>query len=56
MGELVIKAKELLELLDFEGCVELYNRLPAGHPMIDLVFERMDEIDPAKFEEFLGAE
>ena len=48
------RAKELLSKLSFEECISLYEQLDAGNPMIDLVFERMEEIDPERFEEWLG--
>lgn len=47
------RAKELLKKLNFEECIVLYDRLEAGNPMIDLVFERMEEIDPIRFEQWL---
>ncbi|WP_182431196.1 hypothetical protein [Ruminococcus sp. AF17-12] len=31
------RAKIMIERLDFNGCIELFNQLPSGHPMIDLV-------------------
>lgn len=47
------RAKTLLQHLSFDECLELFNKLPAGNPIIDLVFERMEELDPVKFEKFL---
>lgn len=41
METLMKKAKDMIEKLDFNGCIELFNQLPSGHPMIDLVFDRM---------------
>lgn len=52
MEALMKKAKDMIEKLDFDGCVKLFNQLPSGHPMIDLVFDRMEAIDPERFEEF----
>ena len=46
--------KSLLEKLDFDGCAELFEQLPAGNPMIDYVFDRMETLDPERFEKFLG--
>lgn len=46
MEALMKKAKDMIEKLDFGGCVKLFNQLPSGHPMIDLVFDRMEAIDP----------
>lgn len=54
MDELMKKAKGLVEKLDFEGCEKLFEQLPSGHPMIDLVFDRMESIDPERFERWLG--
>lgn len=53
METLMKKAKDMIEKLDFDGCVELFNQLPKGNPMIDLVFDRMESIDPERFEEWL---
>ena len=53
MEALMKKAKDMIEKLDFDGCIELFNQLPSGHPMIDLVFDRMESLDPERFEEWL---
>lgn len=53
MEALMKKAKDMIEKLDFDSCVKLFNQLPSGHPMIDLVFDRMEAIDPERFEEWL---
>jgi len=47
-------AKKLIEKLNFSDCEKLFERLPSGHPMIDLVFDRMESIDPERFEKWLG--
>lgn len=47
------RAKELINKLSFDECIELFNKLDKGNPMIDLVFDRMEEIDPIRFEEWL---
>ncbi len=47
------KAKALISKLNFDECIELFNKLDRGNPMIDLVFDRMEEIDPTRFEEWL---
>lgn len=47
------KAKKLIKNLSFDECIEVYNRLEAGHPMIDLLFGRMEEIDPERFDDWL---
>jgi hypothetical protein len=48
------RARTLVQKLDFEGCEEAFNKLPSGHPIIDLLFDRMEELDPERFEKFLG--
>lgn len=53
MKELMEKAKRIIEKLDFDGCEELFHKLPSGNPMIDLVFDRMESIDPVRFEAWL---
>ena len=53
METLMKKAKDMIEKLDFNGGIELFNQLPSGHPMIDLVFDRMESLDPERFEEWL---
>lgn len=53
VDELVAKARRMIEKLDFDGCVELFEKLPSGHPMIDLVFERMETLDAERFENWL---
>ena len=53
METLMKKAKDMIEKLDFDGCVKLFNQLPKGNPMIDLVFDRMGSLDPERFEEGL---
>lgn len=53
MANAEMKARELLKKLNFDECIELYEKLPAGNHMIDLVFERMEELDPIRFDEWL---
>lgn len=50
---LMEKAQELVNMLDWNGCIDLYNKLPKGDRMIDLVFDRMEEIDAERFENWL---
>ena len=47
------KAQKLIGKLNFEECIELYNKLPKGSVMIDLVFDRMEEIDAERFDKWL---
>ena len=47
------KAKSLIATLNFEDCINLYNKLPKGNPMIDLVFDRMEELDIDRFDAWL---
>lgn len=51
--KLVKRARELLKALNFDECMGLYNRLDAGSPMMDLLFERMEDIDPVRFERWM---
>ena len=51
--QIMNEAKSIVSKLDWDGCVEAYNILPKGNPIIDLVFDRMEEIDPKRFEEWL---
>ena len=48
------KAKKMISLLSFEECIKLYNSLNSGNKIIDLLFDRMEEIDYERFENFLG--
>lgn len=48
-------AKNLISNLSFEGCLELFNRLPSGHVMVDWVFDRMEALDPERFDAFLDS-
>ena len=47
------RANELLKHLDFDGCVELMEKLDSEfkgiHPLHELVCERMIELDEIKF-------
>lgn len=54
MEELMKKAESMINKLNFEGCEKLFEQLPSGHPMIDLVFDRMENIDPERFEKWIG--
>lgn len=51
--QIMAKAKSLIKNLDWDGCVEAYNKLPKGNPIIDLVFDRMEEIDIDRFDAWL---
>ena len=51
--QIMDKAKSLIKNLDWDGCVEAYNKLPKGNPIIDLVFDRMEEIDIERFDAWL---
>lgn len=51
--EKIERARFLLKKLNFDECITLYNRLEAGSPMMDLLFERMEEIDAIRFNEWL---
>lgn len=51
--QIMAKAKTLVSKLDWNGCIEAYSKLPKGNPIIDLVFDRMEEIDAKRFDEWL---
>ena len=51
--QIMDKAKSLIKNLDWDGCVAVYNKLPKGNPIIDLVFDRMEEIDVERFDAWL---
>ena len=51
--QIMAKAKTLVSKLDWNGCIEAYNKLPKGNSIIDLVFDRMEEIDAKRFDEWL---
>lgn len=51
--ELMEEARGKIQYLNFDECIELYERLDRGNPMISIVFERMEEIDPERFERWL---
>ena len=51
--QIMAKAKSIIKNLDWNGCVEVYNKLPKGNPIIDLVFDRMEEIDVERFDAWL---
>ena len=49
-------AKELLKRLNFEDCIDLYQRMKnkyGPHPLIDPIFDRMEEIDLVRFDAWL---
>lgn len=41
METLMKKAKDMIEKLDFDGCVKLFNQLPKGNPMSDEEFSKV---------------
>ena len=51
--QIMAKAKKKKKNLDWDGCVAVYNKLPKGNPIIDLVFDRMEEIDAKRFDVWL---
>ena len=51
--KLVKRARKLLKALNFDECLELYDKLDAGSPMMDLLFERMEDLDPVRFERWM---
>jgi len=52
--EILLKeASEKISKLSFDECIKLYNNVDPGNPMIDILFDRMDELDSKIFENFL---
>lgn len=48
------RAKAMVQKLSFDECIEAFNQLPSGSPIMDLLFDRMESLDMKRFEEFLG--
>lgn len=48
------RAKALVQKLSFDECIEVFNQLPSGSQIMDLLFDRMVSLDMKRFEEFLG--
>lgn len=47
-----MKIKKLLSKLDFEGCIELLNKLQGTIVMDNLIFDKMIELDEDRFIKF----
>ena len=47
------KAEGLVKKLNFEECIELYEKIPTGSPIIDLVFDRMENLDVKRFDAWI---
>lgn len=45
--------KEQISKLTFEECIKVYELLELQHPIIDFLFERMNELDSVRFDEWL---
>lgn len=54
--ELENRVRAMASVLNFDECLTVYEQLPAGHPFIDLLFERMEQVDAVKFDKFLDYE
>lgn len=50
---LIEAARAKMRYLNFDECIELYERLERGNPVIDVIFERMEELDPERFKRWL---
>lgn len=48
------QASEKISKLNFDECIKLYNSIEPGNPMIDIIFDRMDELDSKRFDNFLN--
>ena len=51
--QIMAKARLLVKKLNWDECIEVFNKLPKGNPVIDIVFDRMEEIDAKRFDEWL---
>ena len=45
--------KEQISRLTFDECIKVYELLELQHPIIDFLFERMNELDSDRFDEWL---
>lgn len=43
------EARELIQNLNFDECLELFEKLPSGSPMERLVLDRMIYLDAERF-------
>lgn len=50
---LISEAKEKMELLNFEECIILHDRLPKGHVLRNLACDRMEKLDIDRFDLWL---
>lgn len=48
------QASEKISKLNFDECLKLYKSIEPGNPMIDIIFDRMDELDSKRFDNFLN--
>lgn len=49
------RAKQLISKLSFEECIDAYNQMPKGNKIIDLLFDRMEELDKERFDKWLDS-
>ena len=45
--------KEQISKLTFEECINVYELLELQHPIVDFLFDRMNELDSVRFDEWL---
>ena len=53
MEKLMEMAEKRIQGLNWEECELLFTNLEAGHEMIDLIMDRMEDIDEERFNKWL---
>lgn len=47
------KSNKLVEILNFEECLEVFEKIPTGSPLAEILFDRMECLDSERFDNFL---
>jgi len=47
------KSEKLVEMLNFEECVKMFELTPTGSPLAEILFDRMEYLDEERFNNFL---
>lgn len=47
------EVQHLISELSFDECIKVYELLELQHPIVDFLFERMNELDSVRFDEWL---
>lgn len=53
---MVEKAKQIVEELSFDECKKLYEDVSGVSPIIEIIFNRMEKIDPVRFDKWFKGE